>query len=51
MSFFRNIKDSVTNSVVDTVDDAKSYLQNTDTKEIAKDTAVLAGKAALAVGM
>ncbi|EGR0671405.1 hypothetical protein BST50_21910 [Vibrio vulnificus] len=50
MSFFRNIKDSVTNSVVDTVDDAKSYLQNTDAKEIAKDTAVLAGKAALAVG-
>jgi len=50
MSFFKNIKDSVTNSIVDTVDDAKSYLKNTETKEIAKDTAILTGKAALAVG-
>lgn len=50
MSFLKNIKDSVTKSVVDTVDDAKDYLKNTETKEIAKDTAVLTGKAGLAVG-
>ncbi len=44
MSFLKNIKDSVTNSVVDTVDDAKKYLKNTEAKEIAKDTVVLTGQ-------
>ena len=50
MSFLKNIKDSVTKSVVDKVDNAKDYIKNTETKEIAKDTAVLTGKAGLAVG-
>ncbi|MEZ8382161.1 hypothetical protein AB4166_02685 [Vibrio splendidus] len=50
MNFFKDIKDSVTNSVVETVDETKDYLKNTEGKEIAKDTAVLAGKAGLALG-
>lgn len=50
MNFFKDIKDSVTNSVAETVDETKDYLKNTEGTEIAKDTAVLAGKAGLALG-